>query len=148
MTQRTAWHKVAPDSYAAMSTMEKYAAANVDPSLFELVKIRASYLNGCAFCIDMHSHDALKQGESMQRLFLVSAWHETEEFFTPSERAALALTDAITQIGQDGVPDEIWQGAAEHFDEKELIDLITAIVTINGWNRFAISLRLSIPHRV
>ena len=88
MTQRMAWPKVAPGSYAAMSAMETYAAANVDPTLFELVKLRTSHLNGCAYCLDMHSHDALKQGESMQRLFLVSAWHEAEEFFTARERAA------------------------------------------------------------
>jgi AhpD family alkylhydroperoxidase len=147
MTQRLEWKTVAPDSYAAMLNLEKYATAGVDPILLELVKMRASHLNGCAYCIDMHSHDALKNGESLQRLFLVAAWREAEDFFTARERAALALTDAITRIGEHGVSDEIWQGAAAHFEEKELVDLTTAIVTINAWNRFAISLRLSIPRR-
>lgn len=147
MTERLAWKTVAPSAYAAMLGLEKYAAANVDPTLFELVKLRASYINGCAFCIDMHAHDALKNGESLQRLFLVAAWREAEDFFTTRERAALALTDAITRLGDHGVPDEVWQNASAHFEEKELADVTTAIVTINAWNRFVITMGLSIPRR-
>jgi AhpD family alkylhydroperoxidase len=147
MSQRLPWVKVAPGAYTAMSGMEQYAAANVEPALYELVKLRASFINGCAYCIDMHTHDAMKNGESVQRLFLVAAWHEAPEHFTERERAAFALTDAITKIGEHGVPEEVWAQAAGQFEEKELADLITAIVTINAWNRFAVSTRMTVPKR-
>ena len=147
MTQRMSGPKVAPGAYSAMMGLEHYSAANVDPVLYELVKLRASFVNGCAYCIDMHTHDALKAGESQQRLFLVSAWHEAEEHFTERELAAFALTDAITKISEHGVPEDVWQRAAAQFEEKELADLITAIVTINAWNRLAISMRTAVPKR-
>ena len=147
MTQRLDWKAVAPEAYQAMSGLEKYAGAHVEPRLYELVKMRASFLNGCAFCLDMHAHDALKKGEALQRLFLVAAWHEAREHFTPQECAALALTDAVTRIGGHGVQDEVWQEASKHFTERELVDLTAAVVTINGWNRFVITMATPVAPR-
>jgi len=150
MTQRLAWAKVAPGAYEAMSGLERYSKANVDPVLYELVKLRASHINGCAFCVDMHAHDALKADESLQRILLVAVWREAEHLYSAKERAALALTEEITELsssGGHGVSDEVWAAAAAEFDEVELTNLITAIVTINGWNRFAVSTRMTIPTR-
>jgi AhpD family alkylhydroperoxidase len=150
MTQRLAWAKVAPGAYEAMSGLERYAKANIDPELYELVKLRASHLNGCAYCVDMHAHDALKQGENLQRILLVGVWREAEDLYTAKERAALALTEEVTELsssGGHGVSDEVWAAASAEFDEVELTNLLTAIVTINGWNRFAVSTRMTIPSR-
>lgn len=122
----------------AMRALQAYVAkSGLDHSLIELVKMRASQINGCAYCLDMHSKDARALGETEQRLYTLSAWHETP-FFTDRERAALAWTEAVTLIHQ-GVPDEVYQKAREQFSEQELVDLTWAIVTINGWNRMAIS---------
>jgi len=150
MTQRLAWTKAAPGAYEAMSGLESYAKANVDPVLYELVKLRASHLNGCAFCVDMHAHDALKEGENLQRILLVAEWREAEHLYTAKERAALALTEEVTELsssGGHGVSDEVWAAAADEFDDAELTNLLTAIVTINGWNRFAVSTRMTFPTR-
>lgn len=114
----------------------------VDHTLLELIKLRASMVNECAFCVDMHSTDALKAGESTQRLFAVAAWHDAA-CFTPQERAALALTDAVTRLGYGGVPDDVWAEASAQFAEKELADIVLAIATINVWNRLSIASRLS-----
>jgi AhpD family alkylhydroperoxidase len=139
--------KVAPDAYRAVLGMETYARTNVDPTLLELIKLRASVLNGCAYCVDMHSRDALAAGESSRRLFAVSAWREAP-FFDERERAALALTDEVTRLGDHGVSDEVWDGAAKHFSERELADLLMAIATINVWNRIAVSTRAQPPAQV
>ena len=117
--------------------------AGIDPRLRELVRIRASQLNGCAYCIDMHSKDARSEGESEQRLYTLSAWRETP-FFTERERAALAWTEAITLIGSSNAQDEVYEGARKEFSEEELVNLTIAIVAINGWNRLAIGFR-SVP---
>jgi AhpD family alkylhydroperoxidase len=138
---------VAPEGYQAVRGLEIYARKNVDPTLYELVKLRASVLNGCAFCVDMHSRDALAAGESSRRLFAVSAWREAP-FFDERERAALALTDEVTRLGDHGVSDEVWNSAAKHFSERELADLLMAIATINVWNRIAVSTRAQPPAQV
>ncbi|GAA4579793.1 carboxymuconolactone decarboxylase family protein [Micromonospora coerulea] len=135
---------VAPQAYQAVLGLEKYARANVDPTVLELVKLRASMLNGCAFCVDMHSAEALAAGESSRRLFAVAAWREAP-FFDERERTALALTDAVTRLGEHGVPDEVWDAAAKVWSEKELADLVIAIATINVWNRIAVTSRTQPP---
>ncbi|SEL38132.1 carboxymuconolactone decarboxylase family protein [Streptacidiphilus jiangxiensis] len=144
---RTPWARVAPDALQAMLALEETAGGQLDPTLRELVRMRASGLNGCAYCLDLHAHDALAQGESLQRLVTVAAWEEARHLFTEREQAALALTDAVTRLGEYGVPDAVWDGAAAHFDEKELVRLLLAIVTINAWNRLGVATRLHVKER-
>jgi AhpD family alkylhydroperoxidase len=144
MEQRMNLESVAPEAMKAMLGLEKYVRGAVDHKLFELIKLRASIVNGCAFCVDMHSKDALRSGESSRRLFAVAAWRESP-FFTPAERAALALTDAITEVGRAGVPDALWAEAKGLWSDKQLADVIMAIVTINAWNRIAVSTHLQPP---
>ncbi|KOV67261.1 alkylhydroperoxidase [Streptomyces sp. MMG1121] len=112
-----------------------------DPVLAELVMIRASQLNHCAFCLDMHLQAARKHGESEDRVQLLNAWEETEDLYSERERAALALTEAVTVL-TDGVPDEVYERAAIHFGEAELAHLIGLITVINGWNRLMVSRRV------
>jgi len=127
-----------PAAYQAMSALENYLkASDLTPIHKELIKIRASQINGCAFCINMHTKDARKAGETEQRIYLLNAWRETD-LFSEEERAILALTEEVTLI-QHHVSDETYQRAAELFDEKYLAQIIMAIVTINGWNRIAIT---------
>ena len=109
-----------------------------DPGLRELVKIRASQINGCAYCIELHTRDARRAGESERRIYALSAWHESP-LFSERERAALALTDSITNIAGSGLTDTVYEQAAAHFDEDELANLVLAITAINAWNRLAIS---------
>jgi AhpD family alkylhydroperoxidase len=133
--------KIDPKAYHAMSALEAYVRnSGLEPALLELVKMRASQVNGCAYCIDMHSKDARARGESEQRLYALSAWHEAP-FFTDRERAALAWTESVTLIGQDHAPDELFEEVRRHFDENELVKLTMAILAINGWNRLAIAFR-------
>ncbi|MGY0005872.1 carboxymuconolactone decarboxylase family protein [Micromonospora sp. I033] len=138
---------VVPEAYQAVFGLEKYVQKNVDHTVLELVKLRASMLNGCSFCVDMHSRDALGAGESSRRLFAVAAWREAP-FFDERERAALALTDAVTRLGEHGVPDDVWDEAAKVWSEKELADLLVAIATINVWNRISVSTRTQPPVEV
>jgi AhpD family alkylhydroperoxidase len=140
MEERLYIEQVAPDALKAVLGLEKYVRANVDNKILELVKLRASFVNQCTWCVDSHSQDALKAGETTRRLFSVGAWHEAP-WFTAKERSALALTDAITRIADGGVPDEVWQEATEHWSEKELADLVVAAATINVWNRLNIATR-------
>ncbi|MER5458482.1 carboxymuconolactone decarboxylase family protein [Micromonospora sp. NPDC002389] len=142
--QRMNVAKVAPEAFGAVMGLEKYVRANVDHTVLELVKLRASILNGCAFCVDMHSQEALGVGESSRRLFAVAAWREAP-FFDERERTALALTDAVTRLGEHGVPDDVWQDAAKVWPEKALADLVLAIATINVWNRIAVTFRNDLP---
>ncbi|WBC17509.1 carboxymuconolactone decarboxylase family protein [Micromonospora sp. WMMA1998] len=135
---------VAPEAYRAVLGLEKYVRANVDHTVLELVKLRASMLNGCAFCVDMHSREALEAGENSRRLFAVAAWREAP-FFDERERTALALTESVTRLGDHGVPDDVWDAAAKVWSEKELADLVTAIATINVWNRVAVTCRTQPP---
>lgn len=133
--------KVAPQAYDAMLELEKYlATSGLDKKLFELIKTRASQINGCAYCINMHVRDAQKIGETSQRLFLLDAWRETN-LFTEKERAALALTEAITLITNGHVPDDVYHAAASKMTDPELAAVIMSIVTINAWNRIAITSR-------
>jgi AhpD family alkylhydroperoxidase len=141
MTERMTIRTVAPEGYRAVLRLEEYVRANVEHRVLELVKLRASILNGCAFCVDMHGRDALEHGESSQRLFAVAAWRESP-FFDQRERAALALTDAVTRLGEQGVPDEVWTGAQAAWSERELADLVLALATINVWNRIAVTTRM------
>lgn len=141
MSTRIDIQKLEPAAYHAMYGLEKYlAASSLQPRHKELIKIRASQINGCAFCLDMHTRDARKQGETEQRIYTLPAWRETD-FFTPEEQAILALTEEITLI-QGHVSDATYQKAAEVLDEHYLAQVIMAIVTINAWNRIAISTRL------
>ena len=145
MKPRLDWNSVAPDVAKAMQGLEECVyksgrAAGLERSLLNLIKLRASQINGCAWCIDMHTKDARAEGETEQRLYLVSAWREAP-FFTERERAALAWTEAVTLVSQDHVPDEVYDHARRHFNEKELVYLTLAIVAINGWNRLNVSMR-------
>lgn len=132
----------APEFYKAMIALDGAARRGLDPVIVELVKIRASMINGCAFCIDMHSTDAVKAGEQEYRLLSLPAWRETS-WFTARERAALALTEAVTQLTAGHVPDAVYREAAECFDEKELSQLIGLICVINSWNRISVTCRFS-----
>ena len=133
--------KVAPDVYKAMSALEACVRkSGLESSLLELVKTRASQMNSCAFCLDMHTKDARAHGETEQRLFTLSAWRETP-FFSERERAALAWTETITNVSETHVPDDVYEVASKHFTEKELADLTLAIVAINGWNRLSVAFR-------
>jgi AhpD family alkylhydroperoxidase len=143
MTFRMNLHETTPDVSRRMGALEQAAheaceKAGIEPALYELVKTRASQINGCAFCLDMHTKDARARGESEQRLYTLSAWRETP-FFSEPERAALALTEEVTRIGDHGVSEEVWARAEKQFDQEQLAALIWAIVAINSWNRLAIS---------
>ena len=144
MTQRIDYSKVGAGAYKAVLGMEAYVRhCGLERSLIELVKLRASYINGCAYCVDMHSKDALAEGETEQRIFAVPVWRETP-FFTPRERAALAFTEAVTLIADDGVPDDAYEAARAHFSDEEMVNLTMAIATINVCNRLAITFRTDV----
>ncbi|WP_329116944.1 carboxymuconolactone decarboxylase family protein [Streptomyces sp. NBC_01353] len=135
-----------PEFYRAMIRLEQAAAKDVDPTLYHLIKIRASQINRCAFCIDMHAKDALAEGESVERIVQLSAWEESRHFYTERELAALALTEAVTVLTDGFVPDEVYAKAAAHFDATELARVIAAITVINAWNRIGVSTRLTPGH--
>lgn len=142
MQARLEAQKVSPAAYHAMLGLETFVRkqSKLEPALIELVKMRASQINGCAYCIDMHSKDARAEGETEQRLYALAAWEETP-FFTDRERAALALTEAVTLVTEDHIPDAVYEEAKKSFSEEELVNLTMAIITINGWNRLAITFR-------
>ncbi|MEU6881272.1 carboxymuconolactone decarboxylase family protein [Streptomyces sp. NPDC046712] len=135
-----------PDFYRAMIRLEQAAAKDIDPTLYHLIKIRASQINHCAFCIDMHSKDALAEGESVARIVQLSAWEESRHFYTERELAALALTEAVTVLTDGFVTDEVYAQAAAHFDPAELARVIAAITVINAWNRIGVTTRLTPGH--
>ena len=140
MEQRLNYPKLAPEATRAMTALGSYlATCGLEHSLLELVKIRASQMNGCSFCIDMHTKDARAGDETEQRIYALNAWRETP-FFSDRERAALAWVEALTHIG-NGVPDDLYAEAREEFSEKELVDLTWAAAAINVWNRVSISMR-------
>ncbi|MEK4234675.1 carboxymuconolactone decarboxylase family protein [Paenibacillus sp. FSL H7-0714] len=131
-----------PVAYKAMMGLEAFVqSTGMEKSLLELIKIRASQINGCAFCIDMHTKDARKAGESEQRIYMLNAWREAP-FYSDEERAVLALTESVTLVTQGHVPDDVYSEAERHFDTKRLGEIIMAIVTINAWNRIAITTRM------
>ena len=138
---RIEYARVAPDAIRAMLALETYVRqAGIPAQLLHLVKLRASYINGCAYCVDMHAKDALAEGETPQRVYSVPVWRETP-FYTPRERAALAWTESLTDLPRDEVNDELFAEARRHFEEDELVRLTMAVVAINGWNRIAVSFR-------
>ena len=138
---RMDYNKVAPGGVKAVYALEQYLrTSELEPTLIELVKVRASLINGCAYCVDLHTKDARAKGESEQRLFAVPVWRETP-FFSPRERAALSWTEAVTEIGRCGVSDALYDQARAQFTEKELVDLTVAVIAINAWNRLAVTFR-------
>ncbi|MCJ0743908.1 carboxymuconolactone decarboxylase family protein [Pedobacter montanisoli] len=141
MEKRMDISKLEPEAYKQMLGLENYLQnSQLSKTHLELIKIRASQINGCAFCINMHTTDALKQGETAQRIFLLNAWRETT-LFSEEERTILAMTEEITLIYQKGLSDETYKQAEKYFDANYIAQIIMAIVTINGWNRIAISSR-------
>ncbi|CAL9460576.1 carboxymuconolactone decarboxylase family protein [Streptomyces sp. Tu 3180] len=143
---RLDWAKLAPEVYKAMVRLDTAARRGLDPVLCELVKIRASQINHCAFCLDMHTKDALAAGESVERIVQLSAWDESRHFYTEKELAALELTEAVTVLTDGFVPDEVYERAARHFEEAELAQLLAAITVINAWNRFGVACRRTPGH--
>ncbi|MFI7101198.1 carboxymuconolactone decarboxylase family protein [Streptomyces sp. NPDC050161] len=141
MTERLSLMTAAPDLYAPMLALTKAAKKGLDPALVELVQIRASQLNHCAFCLDMHTKDARKAGETEERIHLLNAWEEATGFYTEKEQAALALTEAITHLTDGFVPDAVYARAAAHFDDTELAHLIAVITMMNSWNRLNVAAR-------
>lgn len=142
MESRIDYYQVAPQAAKIMMDFEKYIKpTNLESTLLELVKTRSSQINGCAFCLDMHTKDARANGETEQRLYALNAWRETD-FYTEKERAALALTEAITEISTNHIPDELYHHVRTYFNEKDFVDLVYAINTINSWNRLAITMRV------
>jgi len=138
-------YQVAPDAMKALVAVETYLNQTaLGSQLIELVKMRASQINGCAYCLDSHSKQLRKGGETEQRIYLLNAWRESP-LYSPRERAALAWTDALTLIAETQAPDDAYEEVRQHFDEKELVDLTTLIGMINLWNRLAISLRYEHP---
>lgn len=143
MEKRINIREAEPQAYRAMLGLEGYLAkTDIPKNLKELIKIRASQINNCAYCLNMHTRDALKIGETEQRIFVLSAWREAGGLFTEEEKAALAMTEEITLIHQKGLSEETYQKAAKVFTENQIAQIIMAIVTINAWNRIAVSTHL------
>jgi AhpD family alkylhydroperoxidase len=141
MDSRLDYHKFSPEGLQAMRALEKHiASCGLDHKFVHLLKLRASQINGCAYCIDMHSIDARAAGETEQRLYALSAWRETP-FFDDRERAGLAWIEAVTLVAQTQVPDEVYEEALAHFSEKEIVDLTYVAMAINAWNRLAVATR-------
>jgi len=141
MQPRIDFYTASPDAFKAMLALENAVSKlGLEKSLLELVKLRSSQINGCAFCIDMHTADARKDGETERRLYAVTAWREAP-FFTPRERAALAWTETLTRLSETHAPDADYALLSEHFTPKEMVDLTVAINAINGWNRLAVGFR-------
>jgi AhpD family alkylhydroperoxidase len=137
---------VDPEAYNAVLGIERYVRSGpMERALTELVKLRASQLNGCAFCLDMHAGEARAAGVEQRRLDILSAWREAPSFFSDREQAALELTESVTRIGDAGVPDDVWERVARVFDEREIVRLLMAICAINVWNRIAVSTRQALP---
>ncbi|MFD0034548.1 carboxymuconolactone decarboxylase family protein [Streptomyces sp. NPDC055059] len=131
--------KAAPKVFRSLIGFDAAAREGLDPSLVELIQIRASHLNRCAYCLHMHTNDARKAGESEDRLHMVAVWREARHFFSARECAALALTEAVTLVADGGVSDDVYAEAAAQFDEQELAHVLSLILTINTWNRIALS---------
>lgn len=139
MQTRMDYYKVHPKVYSLMGQMEKFIKEqDLDPVLYELIKIRASQINGCAFCLDAHTRDLRKMGETEERIALTSVWRECT-YYTNAEKAVLHLTEVVTEITVQGVPKDVYNEVLKHFSEKQYMDIIVAINTINNWNRIAIS---------
>ena len=138
MKRRLEYSKILPEGMRVMNALDRYSQnCGLEPSLLDLIKLRASQINGCAYCVDMHTKDARTGGETEQRLYNLSIWRETP-YYTERERAALAFTEAVTLIADNRVSDEVYEEAREQFSDEELVKLMIAIITINAWNRFTI----------
>jgi AhpD family alkylhydroperoxidase len=147
--QRISLHDVDPEAYKPMYAMEKYIhAGTLGEALLALVKIRASQINGCAFCLDMHGREARAAGVDQRRLDVLAGWEEAPELYSERERAAVALTEEVTLIGDAGVSDAVWARVTAAFDQKEVVQLLMAISAINVWNRLAVSTHQSLPAQV
>jgi AhpD family alkylhydroperoxidase len=140
-------NKVSPELYEAMVVLSTAASKDIDPDLAELIKIRASQMNHCAFCLDMHTTDARKQGIAEQKLDVLAAWEEAGDLFTEQEQAAMALTEEMTDLTRRHVSDEVYARAAAAFTERELGQVIAMALTINAWNRIGVTTRLQLPRR-
>jgi AhpD family alkylhydroperoxidase len=137
---RLSMTEVDPTAYEAVLGLERYVrASKLEPTLLDLVKIRALQINGCAFCLDMHSREGRQHGEAQRRLDVLSGWHEVPALFTEREQAALALTEVVTRIADNGVPNDIWDRVGQQFTDQETVHLLMAVATINVWNRLAVS---------
>ncbi|MGG2081092.1 carboxymuconolactone decarboxylase family protein [Lysinibacillus pakistanensis] len=140
MSQRVAYYDVAPDGMKIMMDMEKYTKkSTINRVTRELIKIRVSQINGCAFCLDLHTSDARKMGETEQRIYCLTAWNECA-FYTPEEKVALELSEHITLIPTKRVPDELYKRVCEYYDDKQYVDLVLIINQINNWNRISIAM--------
>jgi len=141
MTTRLDFYKASPDAMKAMNALEqRIARSGLEKPLVELVRLRASQINGCSYCIDLHSSDARKAGEDARRLATLAVWHEVP-FFSDRERAALAWAESLTRVAETHVPDAVWDRIRPHFTPEEIVDLTLLVNTINAWNRFAIAFR-------
>ena len=141
MQARLDWYKISGGAYRAMAGLEAFVqGAHLDPALLHLIRMRVSQINGCAYCLDMHSKDARAAGETEQRLYELNAWRETP-FYSERERAALAWAEALTLVHETHAPDDVYEEARKRFSEEELVSLTIAIVAINSWNRLAIGFR-------
>ena len=141
MQRRIEYEKVSPEPYKALESVSQYInSTNLDKKFLELIRLRVSQINGCAYCVGYHGAKALAFGESQKRVLLVSAWARSD-FFTEKEKAGLAWAEALTLISEDHVPDEVYEQARKHWDEKELVDLSYVIAVINAWNRISTSMR-------
>lgn len=146
LVQRLDIHKVAADAYAPMLALEKYVhSGTLGDALIDLVKLRASQINGCAYCLDMHSAEAREAGINERRIAVLSAWREAPDIYSEREQAAIAFTEEVTCIGTVGVSDDTWSRVSAAFKDKEIVQLLMAIIAINGWNRMAIATHLPLP---
>lgn len=141
-------YKTLPEGYSAMRQLQNTVdKSSLDPKLQELIKLRSSQINGCAYCLDMHSKDAVAIGENPQRIYALDAWREAP-FYSDKEKAALAWCEALTLISETGAPDDVYEELHKYFNEKEMMELTFAIITINSWNRLAIGLRMDVGNYV
>jgi AhpD family alkylhydroperoxidase len=141
MTERLNANAIAPEGRKILQSLQAYVeGSGLEKRLLEIVKVRASQINGCAFCLALHMRDAVAAGETHERLQLLHAWRETD-IYSPRERAALAWTDAVTEVSHGRVPDSVFAEASQQFTERELVDLTYAVIAINAWNRLAIAFR-------
>ena len=146
--QRLSFEDVDPTGFEAVKGLERCVrTGGIEPRLLELVRVRASQINGCAYCLDMHNRDARTHGEDQRRLDILPAWRDVPDMYSVSEQAALALTEALTRISDEGVSDRVWEDVAMHFHEKQIVRLVLAVATINVWNRVTVSFRQQLPDR-
>ena len=143
MKKRISFSVVQPTAYTAMNALDKFVKeSSIEKSYIELIKLRASQINGCGYCVDSHSYDAIKMGEPLQKILLVSAWREAGEIFSEEERLIFRMTEEITLIHQHGLSDEVYDKAIETFGDQKTAQIIMAIVTINAWNRIGVATEL------